>query len=43
VLDYVEAHLADSKALSLPALAQVVALSEYHFARMFHQHGLHRA
>ncbi|MDH1474160.1 AraC family transcriptional regulator [Comamonas thiooxydans] len=37
VLDYVEAHLADSRALSLPALAQVVALSEYHFARMFHQ------
>lgn len=37
VLDYVEAHLTDSKALSLPALAQVVALSEYHFARMFHQ------
>ena len=37
VLDYVDAHLPDSKALSLPALAQVAALSEYHFARMFHQ------
>lgn len=37
VLDYVDAHLSDSKALSLPALAQVAALSEYHFARMFHQ------
>ena len=37
VLDYVDANLMESKALNLPALAQVVALSEYHFARMFHQ------
>lgn len=37
VLEYVDAHLADSKALSLSALAQVAALSEFHFARMFHQ------
>lgn len=37
VLEYVEAHLADSKALSLAALAQVASLSQYHFARMFHR------
>ena len=37
VLEYIEVHLADSKALSLSALAQVAALSEFHFARMFHQ------
>lgn len=37
VLEYIEAHLANSKALSLSALAQVAALSEFHFARMFHQ------
>lgn len=37
VLDYVEAHLADSKALTLQALAGVACLSEFHFARMFHQ------
>lgn len=35
VLEYVDAHLADSKALGLAALAQVASLSEYHFARMF--------
>ncbi|MEX8191348.1 helix-turn-helix domain-containing protein [Comamonas guangdongensis] len=37
VLDYVDAHLADVRALSLSGLAEVAALSEYHFARMFHQ------
>ena len=37
VLDYVDAHLADSKALRLGALAQVARLSEFHFARMFAQ------
>lgn len=35
VLDYIEAHLAD--ALLLSDLAAQVALSEYHFARMFRQ------
>ncbi|MGE8317373.1 MAG: helix-turn-helix domain-containing protein [Comamonas sp.] len=37
VLEHVEAHLADSGALTLTALAQVAHLSEYHFARMFRQ------
>lgn len=37
VLDFVDAHLADCKALTLSALAQVACLSEFHFARMFHQ------
>ena len=35
VLAYVQAHLHDSSALRLSALAQVASLSEFHFARMF--------
>ena len=37
VLDHVQEHLHDSKALTLVALAQVACLSEFHFARMFRQ------
>ncbi|HBY36783.1 MULTISPECIES: helix-turn-helix transcriptional regulator [Delftia] len=37
VLAHVEAHLHDSKAVSLPALAKQACLSEFHFARMFRQ------
>ncbi|MDR0225646.1 MAG: AraC family transcriptional regulator [Burkholderiaceae bacterium] len=37
VLAHVDAHLHDSKALSLPGLARIACLSEFHFARMFRQ------
>lgn len=37
VLAHVEEYLHDSGALSLPALARVACLSEFHFARMFRQ------
>ncbi|MPN44151.1 hypothetical protein SDC9_191712 [bioreactor metagenome] len=37
VLEYIDAHLARSEALTLSQLAQVANLSEFHFARMFRQ------